>query len=113
MSLAGKKALITGASRGIGRGIALELARRGVDVAINYLKNDAAANETVAAVKKLGVRALALKGDVAQPESVRDLVKQARQQLGGLDIFISNARTDVGTFFQPPMQITLEQWDTA
>ena len=113
MSLQGKRALITGASRGIGRGIALELARRGVHVAVNYLKNETAAFDTVAAIKKLGVNSVALQADVAQPDNVRELVQSAHQRLGGLDIFVSNARTDVGTFFQPPMQITLAQWDTA
>lgn len=113
MSLKGKRALITGSSRGIGRGIALELAARGVDVAINYLKNSAAAADTVKRAQALGVRALAIQADVGRPDALRDMVARVRQEWGGLDIFVSNARTDVGTFYQPPLELTLEQWDTA
>ena len=113
MSLKGKRALITGASRGIGRGIALELASRGVDVAINYVSNDAAANDTAAKAKASGVRAITIKADVGNVEAVRGMVTRAGAELGGIDIFISNARTEVGTFYQPPMDVTLEQWDTA
>ncbi|SRR6266404_4313043 len=113
MSLKGKSALITGSSRGIGRGIALELAQRGTNVAINYLKNEAAANETVAKARAHGVKAIAVQADVQKPEAVRALIERTQRELGKLDIFVSNARTDVGTFYQPPLDLSVEQWDTA
>ena len=91
MELAEQKALVTGGSRGIGRGIALELARRGADVVINYNSNAGAANEVVAEIEKLGRKSTALQADVPGFEAAGELVKGAVDFLGGLTIVVNNA----------------------
>lgn len=91
MELEGRKALVTGGSRGIGRGIALELARRGADIAINYNSSTDRANAVVAEIEALGRKAVAIQADVADFASAGALVKEATAFLGGLDILINNA----------------------
>lgn len=91
MKLAGRNILITGASKGIGRGCALELAQAGANVAINYRSDDAAANETADEVRRLGRRALLLKGDVADQAYVEEMVAKTATEFGQLDGFVSNA----------------------
>ena len=113
MALRGKYALITGASRGIGRGIALQLAEAGVNVAVHYYQNESAAKETLAQVKSRGADGFVLQADVTRADEVVRLVKDVQDRSGKLDIFVSNARPEVPQFFQAPMQISLEQWDTA
>lgn len=90
-SLEGKKALVTGASRGIGRAIAIALAEAGADVAVNYAGSEAAAAETAAAIEALGRRAIVLKGNVGKSEEFESMVKETVGQLGGLDILVNNA----------------------
>jgi 3-oxoacyl-[acyl-carrier protein] reductase len=89
--LEGKKVLVTGASRGIGREIALELARLGADVAVNYAGSEAKANEVVDEIKALGREAMAIQCDVANSESVAEMVKATIEQFGRLDILVNNA----------------------
>ncbi len=113
MSLAGKHALITGSSRGIGRGIALKLAENGAKIAIHYYQNERAAKDTLAEVRKRGSDGLVVQADVSRPEQITRLFEDVQGQFGKLDIFVSNARPEIPTFFQPPLEITLEQWDTA
>ncbi len=113
MSLNGKHALITGSSRGIGRGIALTLAASGVKVAIHYYQNEAAAVDTLAQVRKRGADGLVVQADVSRPEQISQMFRKVQSEFGKLDIFVSNARPEAAAFFQPPMDITLEQWDTA
>lgn len=91
MTLAGKVALVTGGSRGIGRAVALKLAENGADVAINYAGNTAAAEEVKAAIEKLGRRAMLVQGSVADTDGVQALVNQVVKELGRLDILINNA----------------------
>ena len=91
MSLQGKNALVTGGSRGIGRAICLELARRGAGVVFSYAGNAAAAQETLAALKELGVEARSFKGDVTDAEAVKNLVDTAVKELGGVHILVNNA----------------------
>jgi L-rhamnose 1-dehydrogenase len=91
MLLEGKTVLITGASQGIGRGAALECARQGADVAINYHSADDEAHALVAAIEALGRRAIAVKGDVADPAEAPRFVKAAVDALGGVDVFVNNA----------------------
>ena len=83
MELAGTIALVTGGSRGIGRAVALELARRGADVAINYNSNSAAADEVVAAITALGRTSVAIQGNVGDYASAGNLVKEAKEALEG------------------------------
>jgi NAD(P)-dependent dehydrogenase (short-subunit alcohol dehydrogenase family) len=113
MTLTGKKVLITGSSRGIGRGIALKLAERGAQVAVHYYQNQEAANATLAKIRDRGSDGFILQGDVRRPEEVSRIFRQVEKEFGSVDIFVSNARTEVPTFYQPPMEITLEKWDTA
>jgi enoyl-[acyl-carrier protein] reductase III len=109
----GKCALVTGSSRGIGRGIALKLAETGVKVAVHYYVNESAANETLAAIRKCESDGFVVQGDVSKPEEVRRLFQQVEDQFGGLDIFVSNARPELPTFYQPPLEITLDSWKMA
>ncbi len=87
----GKVALVTGGSRGIGRAICLELARRGALVLVNYLQNEAAAAEVVAAIGAAGGEAAALQADVSEAEQVAALFKRVTREHGALDILVNNA----------------------
>jgi len=107
MSLNGKRALITGSSRGIGRGIALKLAEHGVKIAIHYYKNRDAATDTLAKIRERGVDGFAVQADVSRPEEIRRMFNQVQSTLGGLDIFVNNARPDLPGFYQRPLEITL------
>src|SRR5437899_7684504 len=108
-----KHALITGSSRGIGRGIALKLAEQRVKIAIHYYKNERAANDTLAEVRKRDSDGFIVQADVSRPEEIKQMFRKVQAQFKKLDVFVSNARPEVPTFFQPPLQITLDQWDTA
>lgn len=90
MKLLGKKTLVTGAARGIGRGCALELARAGADVAINDRQPSAQAEETVAEIRSLGREAHVVAGDVFARPSCEEVVAAAIAALGRIDIFVSN-----------------------
>ena len=87
----GKRALITGGSRGIGRAVATRLAAEGAQVAIGYRSNADAANAAVAEITGGGGRAVALQADVSDPAQTGELVRGAAEALGGLDILVSNA----------------------
>ena len=91
MELEGHKALVTGGSRGIGRAIAIELARRGADVAINYNRSEGPALEVVAEIEALGRKGFALQADVSDFAQAGALVKGAVAALGGLNILVNNA----------------------
>src|SRR5690349_7268114 len=91
MRLDGKKALITGSSKGIGRGIATAFARAGADVVINYNSDPRGAREAVAEVEALGRRAVAIQADLGQVAAVRRLVADSAEALGGLDVLVNNA----------------------
>jgi NAD(P)-dependent dehydrogenase (short-subunit alcohol dehydrogenase family) len=109
----GKCALVTGSSRGIGRGIALKLAEQGIRVAVHYYQNESAANDTLAGIRKCESDGFVVQGDVSRPEEVRRLFQQVEDHFGGLDIFVSNARPELPTFYQPPLEITLDSWRMA
>ncbi len=86
-----KVALVTGASRGIGRAIALELAQRGYDVAINYAGSEDKAKEVAASVEQLGRKAIVVKADVTNESDVKSMVKSVITELGSIDVLVNNA----------------------
>jgi 3-oxoacyl-[acyl-carrier protein] reductase len=92
-ALADKIAVVTGGSRGIGRGIALELAKRGATVVVNYNSNADAANEVVGLITGAGGVALAVQGDVSQEEGANAVIKAATDTYGRIDILVNNAGT--------------------
>ena len=108
MKLEGKVALVTGASRGIGRACAIEMAREGADVAINYRTHADEAEAVADLVRGLGRRALAIQGDVAERARCHDLVEQTVAQLGRLDVLVANAAHSIRKPF-----IELEEKDMA
>lgn len=90
-ALKGKIALVTGASRGIGRAVAVSLAREGVDLAVNYFSKEKEAEKTCSLVEEQGRRALALRADVSSSSQVGDMVKTIEQKLGKVSILVNNA----------------------
>ncbi len=105
--LKGKVALVTGASRGIGRAIAKELARCGASVAVNYISSKAAAEELVSKLSADGVKAVALQADISQPEEAKRLVGEAAASLGGLHILVNNAGINRDRTLR---RMTVEEW---
>ena len=89
--LSGKRAIVTGASRGIGKAIALALANAGCDVVVNYFSKEAEANATVDAIRQMGRRAVALQADVSNGADVHRLVGSAEAAIGPTDILVNNA----------------------
>lgn len=106
--LDGRRALVTGGSRGIGRAICLELARAGASVAVNYRAAAGAAADTVAAIRADGGEAVALPGDVAETEQAAALAKNAAEALGGLDILVNNAGVTRDGLL---MRMSEDDWD--
>ena len=108
--LQGRTALVTGASRGVGRAIALALAGAGAGVVVNYRERRQAAEDVVGEIEHMGGRARAVQGDVSVRADVRALVERTVEDFGGVDILVNNA----GLLQQKPFaQITDEDWDHA
>jgi 3-oxoacyl-[acyl-carrier protein] reductase len=103
-----RMALVTGSSRGIGRGIALELAREGADIVINYRRDESAAQATAQAVEALGRRALIVQADVAEWSQVEAMVEQVVAHFGGLDIVVANS--GVASRVQTVWDVDVEHW---
>lgn len=103
-----KVALVTGGSRGIGREIAVALAKAGCDVAISYANAEIDAGETILAVQREGRKALAVKGDLTQSNTAERIVHAVAAQLGEIDILVNNAGI---TKAQPLDGITLDDWN--
>jgi len=89
--LNGKVALVTGSSRGIGRAIALKLAKEGADVIVNFFRRREAAEQTVKEIEKLGVRSRSIKANVGDPKKIDEMFDAVRSDFGRLDIFVNNA----------------------
>ena len=109
MRLKDKKALVTGASRGIGRAIAIGLAREGCHVIVNYVRNQRAALEVVEEIEKLGRKVLAVQADVSRLADIERLVREAEAKLDGIDILVNNAGV---AFIEPCIEITEKTWDS-
>ncbi|AUJ26716.1 MULTISPECIES: 3-oxoacyl-[acyl-carrier-protein] reductase [Virgibacillus] len=91
MILTGKNALVTGASRGIGRAIALELAKQGANVAVNYAGSEAKAEAVVSEIQQLGRQAFKIRANVADESEVKAMIKEVASRFGSLDILVNNA----------------------
>jgi L-rhamnose 1-dehydrogenase len=105
--LTGRRGLITGGGRGIGRALALGLARNGADVAIAYHQDAAAAERVAAEARALGVRAVAVQADTGDPAAVQQMLHQVLDDLGGLDILVNNA----GTLSRVPfLDLAFDEW---
>lgn len=113
MTITARYALVTGGSRGIGRGIALQLAEHGVHVAINYVRDEASAKATLEQVRARGADGFIVQADITQAAQIERLLNRVRDEFGSLDVFVANARPDVGAFYEPALSITLDQWDAA
>lgn len=105
---AGKVAVITGAGRGIGRGIALELGRRGASIVVNYGSSASAADAVVAELTDLGTQAVAMQADISKPAEVVSLFDRAVAHFGGIDIVVSNAGMEV---WSSELDVTQELFD--
>lgn len=103
-----KTALVTGSSRGIGRGIALQLAREGWDVCVNYIQQQEAAEAVAAEIQAMGRSAVAVQADVADSAAVNAMVRTAEEQLGPVSLLVNNAGIAGQALFQ---DITDEMWD--
>ncbi|MFC8683578.1 3-oxoacyl-[acyl-carrier-protein] reductase [Brevibacillus porteri] len=106
--LTGKTALVTGASRGIGRAIALKLAEAGANVVVNYAGSEAAASETVALIKEMGRDAIMIRANVSSTEDVNDMFKAALDHFGAIDILVNNAGITRDNLI---MRMKEDEWD--
>ena len=104
----GKVALITGASRGIGRAIAIELAKNGANIAINYNSNLKSAKETQKLVDKTGVKSEIIKADVSREKSIKLLIKQTEKKLGPIDLLVTNA--GIALLSKDPLKLDYKIW---
>lgn len=108
LPLSGKVALVTGASSGLGKGIALRLGRDGADVAVNYHSNRPGADETVAELRAMGRRAEAVNADVSDPQAVELMIQKVESSLGPCDVLVANAGfVQLSTIFD----LEPDQWD--
>lgn len=108
MKLSGKVALVTGASRGIGKAVALALATNGADVAVNYHQHSDAAEDVAKTIRDMGRKAVTIQADVRNLDKVREMITTTKQELGQLDILVNNAgvvRDNLVTFMKD------EEWD--
>lgn len=108
MELNNKVALVTGGSRGIGREIALELAKNGANIAITYVSNEEKAKEVVDEIINLGVKAIAIKADVSKEEEVQEMMKKIEEEFRSVDILVNNAGVTKDNLL---IRMKEEEWD--
>ena len=104
----GKVALVTGASRGIGRAIAIELAKNGASIAINYHSDIKSAKETQKLVNKTGVKSEIFKADVSKQKDIKNLIKNTEKKLGPIDLLVTNA--GIATLSKNPLELDYDIW---
>jgi len=108
LTLKDKNALVTGGSRGIGRAIALELAREGANVAITYISNSNRAEEVIDEIEAYGVKGIAIKADVSNEEEVNSMIEIVNSEIGGIDILVNNAGITKDNLL---IRMKSEDWD--
>ena len=111
MNISGKAAIVTGSAAGVGRATALELARRGANVVVNYSRSEAEARQTAADVEALGAQALLVRADVSRDDEVRAMVRQAMDRFGSVDVLVNNAAITHFVSFGDLEALTEEMWD--
>src|SRR4051812_46861834 len=107
--LTGKKAVITGGDSGIGRAVAIAFAREGADLLISYLNEDEDARDVARLVEDAGRKCVLMPGDVSNPAHCREIISEAVQQLGGIDVLVNNAAYQMT--HESLAEITDEEWD--
>jgi 3-oxoacyl-[acyl-carrier protein] reductase len=108
MNKEGKTALVTGGSRGIGKAVAIQLAKDGFNIAINYSKNSKSADEVVEIVKSYGVNAISLMCDISQYKQVENMIKEIIEKFGAIDVVVNNAGITRDNLL---LRMSEEEWD--
>ncbi|NYF26310.1 enoyl-[acyl-carrier protein] reductase III [Sporosarcina sp. JAI121] len=103
-----KVAMVTGSSRGLGKALAIELAKRGYDIVVNYARSRSAAEETVKEIEALGRKAIMIRANVGDVAKLRTMFEQVKEEFGRLDVFVSNAASGV---LRPIMELEESHWD--
>jgi 3-oxoacyl-[acyl-carrier protein] reductase len=111
MEVAGKTAIVTGSAVGVGRATALDLAKRGANVVVNYSRSEDNAKQTLADVEATGAKGLLLRADVSRDDDVRAMVAQTVERFGGVDILVNNAGITHFVDFRDLEGMTEEKWD--
>jgi enoyl-[acyl-carrier protein] reductase III len=106
--MSNKVALVTGSSRGVGKAVAITLAKEGYDIVVNYARSKSAALETVVEIEKLGRKALLIKANVGDVEKIKKMFEQISETFGRLDVFVNNAASGV---LRPAMELEESHWD--
>ena len=103
-----KVAMVTGSSRGLGKALAIELAKQGYDIVVNYARSRSAAEETVKEIEALGRRAIMIRANVGDVKKLRTMFEEVKDEFGRLDVFVSNAASGV---LRPIMELEETHWD--
>jgi enoyl-[acyl-carrier protein] reductase III len=103
-----KVAMVTGSSRGLGKALAIELAKQGYDIVVNYARSRSAAEETVKEIEALGRKAIMIRANVGDVKKLRTMFEQVKEEFGRLDVFVSNAASGV---LRPIMELEETHWD--
>lgn len=106
--MSNKVALVTGSSRGLGKALAIELAKNGYDIVVNYARSKSAAEETVREIEALGRKALMIRANVGDVKKLRLMFEEIKTEFGRLDVFVSNAASGV---LRPIMELEESHWD--
>lgn len=108
MMTVNKVAMVTGSSRGLGKALAIELAKQGYDIVVNYARSRSAAEETVKEIEAYGRKAIMIRANVGDVEKLRAMFEKVKEEFGRLDVFVSNAASGV---LRPIMELEESHWD--